>query len=292
MTAESTSTLAKAAAYLELGKLRLSALAVLAVLAGIYMGDRVPAPGLVVYALLGTVLVAVGGNALNMFLEREADSRMRRTAGRPLPTGRLAPRAALVFGLVMVTVGVSLLRYGTTTAATLLCGAIAFTYVLVYTPLKRHSPLNTLVGAIPGALPPVVGYAAATGSVDHRALALFMILFFWQVPHFLAIAWRYRADYERAGMKMLPVVSPGGRTTANQMVLYCSALVLVSLWPRFLGMTGDLYLFAAMLLGILFLVPTVAAARLRTDRAMRQCFLVSIVYLPMLLGIMVFDNAR
>lgn len=290
MTAESTSTLDKAAAYVELGKLRLSALAVLAVLAGLYMGGRVPALSLAIYALFGTILVAVGGNALNMFLEREADSRMHRTAGRPLPTGRLAPRGALVFGLVCVVGGLALLRYGTTDMATIICGAIAFTYVLVYTPLKRHSTLNTLVGAIPGALPPVVGYAAATGSVDERALALFLILFFWQVPHFLAIAWRYRADYERAGMKMLPVVSPEGRSTASQMILYCSALVLVSLWPRFLGMTGDLYLFAAILLGFLFLVPTVIAAKRRTDQAMRQCFLVSIIYLPLLLGIMVLDN--
>jgi len=274
----------------ELGKLRLSALAVLAVVAGIYMGERVPPPGLVLYALFGTILVAAGGNALNMFLEREADRRMKRTAGRPLPTGRLAPRGALIFGLVTVIGGLALLRYGTNSAATILCGAIAFTYVLVYTPLKRHSTLNTLVGAVPGALPPVVGYAAATGGVDQRALALFLILFFWQVPHFLAIAWRYRADYERAGMKMLPVVSPEGRTTAAQMVLYCSALVLASLWPRFLGMTGDLYLFSAILLGNLFLVATVIAAKLRTDRAMRQCFLASIVYLPLLLGIMVFDN--
>lgn len=290
MTADSASRLGKAAAFVELGKLRLSALAVLAVLAGIYMGDRVPPPGLVLYGLLGTILVAAGGNALNMFLEREADSRMKRTAGRPLPTGRLAPRAALIFGLVTMIGGLALLRYGTTGAATILCGAIAVTYVLVYTPLKRRSTLNTLVGAIPGALPPVVGYAAATGGVDQRALALFLILFFWQIPHFLAIAWRYRADYKRAGMKMLPVVSPEGRTTANQMVLYCSALVVVSLWPRFLGMTGNLYLFCAILLGILFLVPTLVAARLRTDRAMRQCFLMSIVYLPLLLGIMVFDN--
>jgi protoheme IX farnesyltransferase len=290
LTADSTSTLGKAAAYMELGKLRLSALAVLAVLSGLYMGHDVPSMGVVLYALFGTILVAVGGNALNMFLEREADSRMRRTAGRPLPTGRLAPRAAMVFGLVCVVAGLALLRYGTNDVATIICGAIAFTYVLVYTPLKRHSTLNTLVGAVPGALPPVVGYAAATGQVDQRALALFLILFFWQVPHFLAIAWRFRDDYQRAGMKMLPVVSPEGRTTANQMILYCSALVLVSLWPRFLGMAGQLYLFSAILLGIFFLVPTVVAARLRTDHAMRQCFLVSIIYLPLLLGIMVLDK--
>ena len=281
----------KASAFLELGKLRLSALAVLAVVAGIYMGARrAPDLALVLYALLGTILVAAGGNALNMFLEREADARMERTAGRPLPTGRLSPRAVLVFGLVMVVGGLAILRYGTTVEAAIVCAAIAFTYVLVYTPLKRRSTLNTLIGAIPGALPPVVGYAAATGGLDQRALALFLILFFWQIPHFLAIAWRYRADYERAGMKMLPVVSPEGRTTGNQMVLYCCALVLTSLWPRFLGMTDDFYLFSAILLGVLFLVPTVVAARLRTDRAMRLCFLVSIIYLPLLLGIMVLDN--
>jgi protoheme IX farnesyltransferase len=243
----------------------------------------------VVLTAAGTLLVAIAGNAFNMLLERERDRHMERTAGRPLPTGRLTPAAVGSFAAACAVVGLALLWLGANALATALCAAILLTYVLVYTPLKPVTTLNTLVGAVPGALPPVVGYAAAAGRVDARALALFAILFFWQIPHFLAIAWRYREDYRRAGLRMLSVVDRGGRTTAVQMVVYTLALLIVSLWPRRLLMTGDLYPLLAIWLGVFFLVPVVVAALRRTDATMRAAFVASIVYLPLLLAAMLFD---
>jgi protoheme IX farnesyltransferase len=282
-----------ARAFLELGKLRLSLLAVFAVLAGLWMGEGTGPRGasVPVWAVAaGTLLVAVGGNALNMLLEREHDQRMARTAGRPLPTGRLQPRQVLAFGLGAGLAGVLLLAWCTNLLATSLCAAILLTYVSVYTPLKRVTTLNTLVGAIPGALPPVVGYAAAAGRVDARALVLFGIVFLWQIPHFLAIAWRYREDYRRGGMRMLPVGDPRGRATALHMVVYTMALFVVALLPPQLGMTGELYGLVAALLGVFFLATVAIAAATRQDRTMRACFLASIVYLPLLLGAMVLDR--
>lgn len=278
-------------ALVELGKLRLSALAIVAVLAGLALGAQEPlAASTIVLTGVGTLLVAMAGNALNMLIERERDKRMARTAGRPLPTGRLLPREVAVFGSVCAVLGLAALWFGANPLATALCATILFTYVLVYTPLKPVTTLNTLVGAVPGALPPVVGYAAGAGYVDTRALALFLILFFWQIPHFLAIAWRYREDYRRAGMRMLPVADADGRATAVQMIVYALALLIVSLWPPRLLMTGDLYPLLAILLGVFFLVPVVVAAARRTDAAMRAAFLASIVYLPLLLGAMLLDR--
>ena len=287
------------AAYAELGKLRLSSLAVFAVLAGLFLGwspppDGSPLPGwwLCFNTMLGTILVAVGGNALNMYLERDLDPRMERTEGRPLPSGRLRPGEVLGFGLITASGGVLLLALTTNVYATALCATICVTYVLVYTPMKRRSTLNTLVGAVPGALPPVVGYAASAGHLDQRALVLFFILFFWQIPHFLAIAWRYRDQYRSAGMKMLPVVDPDGSTTSIQMIIYCLSLIIVSVLPSMpcIGMTGRLYLVVALILGVMFLIATAVAAILRRPAAMRQCFLVSIIYLPLLFTVMVFDK--
>jgi protoheme IX farnesyltransferase len=186
--------------------------------------------------------------------------------------------------------GLACLWLGANALATALCAAILFTYVLVYTPLKPVTTLNTLVGAVPGALPPVVGYAAAADRIDARALALFAILFFWQIPHFLAIAWRFRDDYRAGGMKMLSVVDPGGGATATQMVVYTLALVIVSLWPKRLLMTGDLYPLLAILLGVFFLVPVLVAAARRTEATMRTAFHASIIYLPLLLGAMLLDR--
>jgi protoheme IX farnesyltransferase len=278
-------------AFLELGKLRLSGLAVFAVIAGLYMGaGAAPSLPLVVATTLGTLLVAVGGNAMNMLLEREHDLRMPRTRDRPLPTGRLGTRDVLTFGLGTGVGGLAVLAATTNAIATLLCAAIFVTYVFVYTPLKRRTPLNTLVGAVPGALPPVVGYAAATGVVDVRAGLLFLILFLWQIPHFLAIAWRYRDDYARGGMRMLPVVDPGGSSTARQMAVYTCALAAVSLLPHGIRMAGAIYLGAAVCLNVLFVVTALLAAFLRRETAMRQTFVVSVVYLPLLLGIMVLDR--
>ncbi len=278
-------------AFLELGKLRLSALAIVAVLAGIGMGGGAALSGLDVVGVgVGTLLVAVAGNAFNMLIERDRDLRMKRTAGRPLPTRRLTPRAVAVFGGVTATVGLVLVALCSNLLATGLCAGILGCYVLVYTPLKPLTTLNTLVGAVPGALPPVVGYAAATNVLDVQALALFTILFFWQIPHFLAIAWRYREDYRAGGMKMLAVVDHSGRATAVQMVVYATGLLVVSLWPWQLEMTGELYPWLAATLGVFFLLPVYVAAMRRTEDAMRIAFLASIVYLPMLYLAMYVDR--
>lgn len=286
-------------AYLELAKVRLSSLAIFAVVAGLFLGAQQAAPlapgveppplRLLVAAVIGTLLVAVGGNALNMFLERDSDQRMPRTRSRPLPTGRLQPRQVLLFGLACAVVGLVVLSLETNWLATALSAVIFVTYVLVYTPLKRVTALNTLVGAVPGALPPLVGYAATRGALDLPALVLFLILFFWQIPHFLAIAWRYREDYRLGGMKMLPVADPEGRTTAQQMVVYTLALLGMSLFAHVVGLGGQLYFFVAIFLGVLFLVPVLMAAVFRLESAMRLCFLASIVYLPLLLCAMVLD---
>lgn len=282
---------ARLRAYVELGKLRLSLLAIFAVVAGVYLGAiGEPDWRTLVTTSVGTLLVAVAGNALNMLQERELDRRMRRTLGRPLPTGRLSPRQVLWFGIASCAAGLLTLLLGTNLLATAVCAVIFVTYVFVYTPLKRVSPINTLIGAVPGALPPVVGYAAGAGTLDTRAFVLFLILFFWQIPHFLAIAWRHREDYARGGLKMLSVTDPEGRSTTQQMLVYTMALVIASLLPYGAHMAGQAYLGAAICLDVLFVVPVAIAAMLRWESAMRQAFLVSIVYLPLLLGAMVLDR--
>lgn len=278
-------------AFLELGKLRLSALAVAAVIAGLYMGLPTHPPlNLVVATTLGTMLVAVGANALNMYQEREHDRRMRRTVARPLPAGRLTPRQVLYFGTAAAGTGLALLVLTTNLLATALCALILASYVLVYTPLKRVTFLNTWVGAVPGALPPVVGYAAAANRLDATAALLFLLLFFWQIPHFLSIAWRYREDYARSGMKMLPVLDPDGSRTSVQMAVYGCGLMVVSLMPFQVGIAGQIYLGSVLCLDLLFFVPVMIAAVFRLESAMRLCFLVSIVYLPLVLAVMVVDK--
>ncbi len=281
------------AAYIGLVKVRLSALAILAVVAGLCLGsDDIPSWTLVLATIVGTVAVAGGGNALNMYAERDTDPKMDRTQSRPLPSGRLTPAQVKRFGLGTAFGGLAILAVATNLYATAICAVIFVLYVLVYTPMKRRSTLNTLVGAVPGALPPVVGYVAAAGQIDGRAVVLFAILFFWQIPHFLAIAWRYRDDYRRAGMQMLPVVDVRGRMTAIQMIVYCFSLLVVSVLPstRMLHMTGALYFCTALGLGAIFLLSTTIAAIVRSPSSMFQCFLVSIIYLPLLFSVMVVDK--
>jgi protoheme IX farnesyltransferase len=298
----------KLAAYWELGKPRLSALAVFAVIAGAYMAWPSPRShppfDLLLWTTLGTFLAAVGAAALNMYRERELDPLMTRTQTRPLPTGRLSPREVLAFGLVTACLGVAFVLVG---AAPLApdgsrspghwnwtaggrSAAIVLSYVLLYTPMKVKTPLNTLVGAIPGALPPVVGHAAVTGHLALPQAVLFAILFCWQIPHFLAIAWLYREDYARAGMRMLPVVDPTGHRTAITMLLYVAALGLASFIPYFTQMADERYAAVALLLDVMFFVPTVFAALTRRDSAMRMTFLVSLVYLPLLFLTMVLTR--
>lgn len=298
----------KLGAYWELGKPRLSALAVFAVVAGAYMGWPSPRShppfDLLVATTAGTFLAAIGAAALNMYRERELDPLMRRTRGRPLPSGRLSPREVLGFGLSTATIGVLAVLVGAAPLAPdgsrppgqwnwtagLLCAAIVGSYVLVYTPMKTRTPLNTLVGAIPGALPPVVGHAAVVGHLALPQAVLFAILFCWQIPHFLAIAWRYRDDYARAGMQMLPVVDPSGYRTAVTMLLYVGGLGIASLLPFVTGMADERYAVVAVLLDLLFFVPTLIAALTRRDHAMRLVFVVSIVYLPLLFLTMVLTR--
>jgi protoheme IX farnesyltransferase len=279
-------------AYLELGKPRLSAMAVFAVVAGCFFGwtpNAMPPLDVVLATTVGTFLVAAASAALNMYRERELDKLMHRTQSRPLPSGRLQPRQVLRFGVVMALLGEATLLLFSTPMAALVCFLILFSYVLVYTPMKVRTPLNTLVGAIPGALPPVVGYAAVTGRVGFGALILFAILFCWQIPHFLAIAWRHREDYARAGMRMLPVVDPDGARTRSTMLLYVAGLGIASMLPFLFRMAGEVYLSTAILLDAMFFVPAVLAALTRWESAMRMTFLVSLVYLPLLLSVLVLD---
>jgi heme o synthase len=292
-------------AYWELGKPRLSMMAVFAVVAGAYMGwparNSHPPLDLVVMTTIGTFMAAIGAAALNMYRERDLDPLMQRTQDRPLPTGRLSPRGAAVFGALTSVAGVLLVLFSSPLAAdgsrsmedwnwaaAGLCALIVISYVLVYTPMKTRTPLNTLVGAIPGALPPVVGHAAVVGGLAMPQLVLFAILFCWQIPHFLSIAWRYREDYARAGMQMLPVVDPTGHRTGIAMLLYVGGLGLASLLPAFTQMASERYLVLAVLLDVLFIVPVIIAALTRRDAAMRMTFIVSIIYLPLLLIAMVW----
>ncbi|MCR9246028.1 MAG: heme o synthase [bacterium] len=298
----------KLGAYWELSKPRLSALAVFAVVAGIYMAwpakTKHPPFDLLVMTTLGTFFAAAGAAALNMFLERNLDPLMKRTQDRPLPSGRLTPREVLIFGIVASLLGVGLVLFGAAplnadgsrTIGSLnwiaagLSATIVLSYVVIYTPMKVRTPLNTLVGAIPGALPPVVGHAALAGKLVLPQLVLFMIVFCWQIPHFLAIAWRYREDYARAGMQMLPVLDPTGVRTGVTMLIYVGGLGIASLLPFLTGMTNERYAVIAILLDVLFFVPTLFAALTRKAKAMRMTFLMSIIYLPLLFLAMVWDR--
>ena len=241
--------------------------------------------------IVGTALMASGTAALNQWFEREADGKMRRTKARPLPAGRLDEAKALLFGLMISMAGFLELQLAVNELAALLGAATLGSYLFLYTPLKRRSPHSTTIGAIPGAMPPLIGYAAASGTLTWQAWALFAILFLWQFPHFYAIAWMYREDYERAGIRMLPVVEPDGESTARQMLLYSLGLIPISLLPTFLSMAGNIYLFGALAIGLLFLYASVRISFDRTRQEARRVLLASVVYLPVLYGLLVLDRA-
>ena len=236
----------------------------------------------VVGTVVGTALVAGGASAVNQVIERVPDSLMRRTRMRPVPDGRLQPFESLAFGMALSVLGLAVLAAAVNPLSAAVALTTLLTYALVYTPLKRRSSFATVIGAIPGALPPVIGWAAARNSLSQGAWVLFAIVFLWQLPHFLAIAWIYREDYARAGFPMLPVIEPDGRSTARQAVFYCAALVPVSLAPTLLGMTSTVYFIAALGLGLLFLGLTLRFARTRTLEDARRLFFGSIIYLPIL----------
>jgi protoheme IX farnesyltransferase len=279
--------------YVALTKPRVAVLVLFTVAAGALLaGGRDVAPAVVLHAVLGTALVAAGASALNQWLERHSDARMRRTRGRPLPAGRLQPAEALTFGVLLAVSGIvylacTLSHPAAAAVASLTCAA----YVGVYTPLKSRTSLNTLIGAVPGALPPVIGWCAVRGSITMEAVNLFFVLFLWQVPHFLAIAWIYREEYGRAGLCMLPVDDRDGRRTARQMVLYCLTLVPISLTPTLLGAAGFLYFAGALVLGLGFTAATLTFHRVRSTRHARRVLHASLVYLPALLALLLLDRA-
>jgi protoheme IX farnesyltransferase len=240
--------------------------------------------------LLGTGLLAGGASALNQFLEREHDGRMRRTEGRPLPSGQLHPDAALIFGGVTALLGLAQLAWAVNPLTGFIGAVTLGLYVFVYTPLKRVTTLNTVVGAIPGALPPLMGWTAVRDAVSLEGWCLFAILFFWQLPHFLAIAWLYREDYARAGFVMLPLVDPEGWRTGRQAVSHTLGLLPLSMAPFALRLAGPVYLAGALLLGAAFLVCAARFSRELSRPRAKQLFYASILYLPLLLGLMVFDR--
>jgi protoheme IX farnesyltransferase len=236
------------------------------------------------HLVVGTLLSSAGAAALNMFLERKADAKMERTRHRPLAAGRMAPGEAALFGATLCAVGVIYLALWVNLLTAAISAATIVSYLALYTPLKTKSSICTLVGAIPGALPPVMGWTAAKDSLDAGAGVLFLILFFWQLPHFLALAWMYREDYTRGGFPMLPVEEPTGASTGRQVVLQTLALLVVSLFPVGLGMAGEGYLVVALILGAAFLGFGVAFATARSRERASRLFLASIAYLPFLLG--------
>src|SRR3954471_7954446 len=242
-----------AAVYADLIKARLTFLVVLTTLVGFYLGSGSPVNyWLMLHAVLGTAMVASGASALNQLLEREHDAKMRRTKNRPLPSGRLQPTTVMVFGGVCACAGLLYLALAVNKTTSVIGAISLLSYLFIYTPLKRMTWLNTAVGAVPGALPPLMGWTAARGELSREGWALFAILAFWQLPHFLAIAWMYREEYEKAGFKMLPVIDPEGHRTGRQAVSHTLGLLPISLCPFLFHLTGMVYLVGALVLGLTF----------------------------------------
>ncbi len=277
----------------ELVKARLTFLVLLTTLVGFYVGFRGALDYLLMFhTLLGTALVAGGAAALNQLLERTYDARMRRTEDRPLPSGRLQPDTVLIMGGLCSAIGLVYLA-GAVNLLTGLLGAITLvSYLFIYTPLKRVTPLNTAIGAVSGALPPLMGWTAARGEINIEGWSLFAIVFFWQLPHFLAIAWMYREDYAKAGFTMLPMFDPDGRRTSGQAVSHTLGLLPISLCPFMFGLEGGIYLIGALVLSLGFVWQAIRFSRDLTLQRARLLFYASIIYLPLLLGLMVLDKIR
>ena len=279
--------------FADLVKARLTTLVLLTTLVGFYLGWH----GAMNYTLMlntlaATGLVAAGASALNQLLEREYDAKMRRTQGRPLPSGRLQPTTVMIFGGVSSVAGLIYLALAVNLLTSVLGAVTLVSYLFIYTPLKRVTWLNTAIGAVPGALPPLMGWTAARGELSGEGWALFAILFFWQLPHFFAIAWMYRDEYARAGFKMLSNVDADGRRTAEQSISNTLALLAVSLFPFVFKMAGTTYLAGAIVLGAVFLWCAIRFSRRLTLTTARQLFFASIIYLPLLLALMVWDKVK
>lgn len=279
--------------YAQLTKVRLTMLVLITTLAGFYMGsmesfDFKP----LFHTCFGTALVAAGAAILNQLLERDADAEMKRTRNRPLPAGRIHPNEALVVGFTISVLGLIYLAMQTNLLTAVLAAVTLGTYLYIYTPSKRVTTLNTIIGAVPGALPPLIGWSAAQNNLSPEGWSLFAILFFWQLPHFLAIAWMYRDDYQRAGFKMLTLFDETGQATGRQALLYTTALLPISLLPTIFGLCGRLYFVGALILGLGFLACSIAFWK-KTDHKNARClFLTSIIYLPLLLSIMCWNKHK
>ena len=277
--------------YIELTKPRITWLILMSTGVGYFFGARMGWHWLtLLHTIAGTGLIASGTAALNQWYERVADGKMRRTMARPLPSGRITATRALWFAIVISCIGFIELTVFVNVLTGLLGLFTLVSYLFIYTPLKQRSPHSTTLGAIPGAMPPLIGYAAASGTLTWEAWALFAILFIWQFPHFYAIAWMYREDYARAGIRMLPVVEPDGASTARQILIYMLVLLPISLLPKFLSMVGNFYLFGACALGLLFLWSGVRISLDRSRPRARAVLLSSVVYLPVLYGLMLLDR--
>ena len=281
----------RAGAYVALTKPDVSFLVLMTSGAGFYMGVRGPVDWLkLVHTVFGTMLIAAGTAALNHYIERESDRRMRRTASRPLPSGLLQPAEALWFGVALAIAGAVDLWLVGGWMTSLLGVVTCLSYLLAYTPLKKRTVWATFVGAFPGAIPPMIGWAAASGRLDKGAWLLFLILFFWQFPHFHAISWMYREDYARAGIQMLPVVDRDGTRTFRQIIITAGMLVGVSVLPAVLGLTGVLYFFGALVLSTALVQVCLWAAAEKTNVRAKWLMHATIIHIPVLLGLMVYDK--
>ena len=281
--------------YLELTKPRITCFILMSTAIGFLCAGHLAGSfhGLVLFhTLLGTALIASGAAALNQWYEHEADGKMLRTRKRPIPSGRVTPAHAFEFGAVLSLAGFAELWLGTNLLTGLLGLFTLATYLLVYTPLKQMSPHSTTVGAIPGAMPPLIGYAAASGLLNWEAGVLYAILFVWQFPHFYAIAWMYRDDYAKAGIRMLPVLEPSNQATARRIVWFSVVLIPISLLPKFFDMVGYYYVGGAVAVGLYYVYAGLRAQFDRTVPRARQVLFASVVYLPVLYGLLVLDGTR
>jgi protoheme IX farnesyltransferase len=281
----------RCADFVELTKPRITFLVSVTALVGFWSGSGASVDWVrMLHLLIGTALSASGGSALNQYIEREHDAKMRRTQSRPIPTGRVTPTEALLFGTVLCVFGCAYLSVSVNRLTMSLALATVVSYIGLYTPSKRVTPFSTVIGAVPGALPPMGGWAAARGSINVEAWVLFAIVFLWQLPHFLAIAWMFRDDYERGGFPMLPVLDPDGAMTGRQIALYTLVLLPISLAPSAFGFAGVVYFVGAFVLGVGFLWFGVRLARLRTVPEARRLLLASVAYLPLLFGLLAVDR--
>jgi protoheme IX farnesyltransferase len=292
-TSDRTAVPSRGADFLTLTKPRLNSLVLVTTAAAFYLGGGERLPWLQLFnTIVGTALVAGGASTLNQFLERDTDRLMRRTEMRPLPDSRLHPQDAMWFGVLLSSIGIAELSLFVNQLTAFMAILTLASYVFVYTPLKRRTSLSTIVGAVPGALPAVIGWTAATNTVSIEGWILFAIVFMWQMPHFLAIAWMCRDDYARAGIPLLPVLQPDGRTTGYQSVLYTAVLIPVSLLPTVVGLSSMYYAVGAITLAAILMVLSLEFANTRSQPAARRLFFGTILYLPLLWIVLLADHYR